>query len=220
MINDNISCRSDKSLSAIFLLFFLTAAFSAQVNASPDTDESATNNKSSKFSNKRSYYTTPEQYTEEYTVYKPRQFVRRFGQPLVERDTFEAPSASDTYVIKIYPDNQYQHKDEDQNSNNNNQVGHPPTSAVITLNGVEILSSNEVIHQVSLIRKVVRLLPVNELTVEVRGRHQSAIVVEIIGVGSIPSATISVGKTPQTSTSEGLNTDVPVSLDILLLYSE
>ena len=61
------------------------------------------------------------------------------------------------------------------------------SSAVVRLNGVEVVGPNELNKQVDLIKKPVYLKPQNELTVEVRSKPGSSVIVTISGTESPPS---------------------------------
>lgn len=65
------------------------------------------------------------------------------------------------------------------------------SSAVVSLNGVEVVGPNEFNPQVDLITRPITLEQQNELMVEVRSKPGSSVVVSIIGPESPPSSPIS-----------------------------
>jgi len=105
----------------------------------------------------------------EYSVYEPRVFLRNSGAPIVETDTIVVMNAG-SYLLKIYngglTGNEYKRV----------------SSGVITLNGVEILSPNELNQNIDYIEKTVTLQLINELSVEVRSKPGSALIINIDGV--------------------------------------
>ena len=135
----------------------------------------------------------------EYSIYGPRAFLRNTGAPFVETDTIVAP-APGSYRLKIYnaglTHTEYKHV----------------SSAVITLNGVNILSPNELNQQVDYIEKMVTLQQLNKLLVEVRSKPGSALVIDIAGIDNdLPVITANV--TPQANANDWHRTDVTVTFD-------
>ena len=102
----------------------------------------------------------------EYSVYGPRVFLRQSGKPIVETDTIVAATPG-SYLLKIYngglTDDEYKHV----------------SSSVITLNGVEILSPNELNQHIDYIEKTVALQQANEFSVEVRSKPDGALTINI-----------------------------------------
>jgi RHS repeat-associated protein len=135
----------------------------------------------------------------EYSVYGPRVFLRNSGAPIVETDTIVAATPG-SYLLKIYNggliDDEYEHV----------------SSSVITLNGVEILSPNELNQHVDYIEKTISLQQANEFAVEVRGKPGGALIINIDGTdNTAPIITASVA--PQANAGGWHNTDVAVAFD-------
>ncbi|MFV9616458.1 MAG: Ig-like domain-containing protein, partial [Gammaproteobacteria bacterium] len=86
------------------------------------------------------------------------------------------------------------------------------SSAVITLNGVKILSPKELNQQVNYIEKTVTLQQLNKLSVEVRSKPGSALVINIAGIDNgLPVIIANV--TPQANANDWHRRDVTVTFD-------
>ena len=135
----------------------------------------------------------------EYSIYGPRVFLRNTGAPFVETDRLVA-AVSGSYRLKIYnaglTHTEYDHV----------------SSAVITLNGIKILSPNELNQQVDYIEKTVTLQQLNELSVEVRSKPGSALVINIAGIDNdLPVIIANI--TPQANANDWHRTDATVTFD-------
>ena len=135
----------------------------------------------------------------EYSIYGPRVFLRSAGAPFIETDTIVA-AIPGSYLLKIYNAGlthlEYEHV----------------SSALITLNGVGILSPKELNQQVDYIEKTVTLQQLNELSVEVRGKPGGALVIDIAGIDNgLPIITANVS--PQANVNHWHRTDATVTFD-------
>jgi RHS repeat-associated protein len=136
----------------------------------------------------------------EYSVFGPRVYLRHSGSPVVETDTISTASPGSSYLLKI------------SNGGLTDDEYELVSSSVITLNGVEILSPNELNQQVDYIEKTVVLQQVNEFSVEVRGKPGGALLIDIVGTDNTPPV-ITANVSPQANTGGWHNTDVVVSFD-------
>ena len=101
-----------------------------------------------------------------FVPYGPVTFVRGNGTPTPVTASFSVLSTTTTYTLRI----------------DNTGV----SSAVVTLNGVEVVSPNDFNANVTLITKPVTLLLSNQLTVELRGTTGRSFVLQITGVDNVP----------------------------------
>src|SRR5262249_38325168 len=116
----------------------------------------------------------------DFVVFGPQQYVRRTGTPTPITNTFRAPDVLTTLTMRI---------DSDRVS-----------SAVVTLNGVEIFSSSDFNAGVQLLTKPVTLLANNQLTVEIRGIPDQGFTIQIVGTDDTPP-TIAAAVSPPPSSS-------------------
>lgn len=107
-----------------------------------------------------------------FTVYGPQQQVRSTGTPTPRTTTFNVPDPTAAYTMRL----------------NSSGV----SSAVVTLNGVEIFKRSDFdAHPVTL-TKPVRLLASNQLTVLLNGKPGESLSLEILGEDSAPPAITAV----------------------------
>ena len=109
------------------------------------------------------------------SIFGPKDYLRRTGQPVTEVDTFAATPG--TYTLRI------------TNGGLLNQYARV-SSAEIFLNGVLIAGPNAFSQQVSTISGPVTLLASNTLRVELRSQPSSGITIEIEGEGEANHAPI------------------------------
>lgn len=141
----------------------------------------------------------PEATAAEYSVYGPRVYLRDTGKPFIETDTLTAPVYGNDYLLKI------------SNGGWAEEYKHV-SSAIITLNGGELLLPNELNQQVDYIEKKVSLQQLNKLSVEVRGKPGGALVINVIGIDNdLPVITANVS--PQVNIAGWHNTDATVTFD-------
>ena len=127
----------------------------------------------------------------------PEDFVRATGAPVTLTRTFSVLDPTTTFTIVI------------QNGGSNNKFGRV-SSAVVTLNGNEIVGPSEFNQQVATIQKPVTLQATNTFTVELRGAPGGGFTLEFVGVDNVPpTITASADRPP--NTAGWYNTNVVVS---------
>ena len=104
-------------------------------------------------------------------VFGPEDYVRRRGRPVTITRKFNVQDRDADYILRVY------------NGGDQGQFRRS-TSARIYLNGVLVVSPNEVNRNVELITKRVRLKKKNRLAVRLAGRRGSGITVEIVPDGA------------------------------------
>ena len=97
----------------------------------------------------------------DFVVFGPQQYVRNTGQPISVTNTFAALDPTTTFTMRI------------------ESTG--VSSAIVTLNGVDVFSPNDFNANVHLLTKPVTLLANNQLTVELRGSPGESLTLRIIG---------------------------------------
>lgn len=111
-------------------------------------------------------------------------FLRGAGAPVTVTRTFEVLDRTAPYTLRLY------------NGGRNSEFSRV-SSAVITLNGGEILRSNDFNQQVDFIERHAPLLPKNTFTVELRSQRGSGITIEFIGIdNAAPQIVASVNPPP------------------------
>ena len=96
-----------------------------------------------------------------FTLFGPQTFTRKTGEPVVERVTFQAPTTSG-YVLKVESDG--------------------VASAIVTLHGATVLTTNDFRPSVTAFQKAVTLrTPSNVLTVELRSEPGTWVRFSIVG---------------------------------------
>jgi len=113
----------------------------------------------------------------EYSAFGPRVYERLKGAPRVETDTFTAIRPGTEFTLRI--------------QNGGLAAGTQysrVSSAVILFNGQPILHPRDLNQKVAFIEKVVTLQAVNEISVEVRSKPGSALIIGIYGNNEIPQA--------------------------------
>ena len=130
-------------------------------------------------------------------AFGPKDYVRSTGAPVTVSDTFSVanPGTALLHITNGGASGQYERV----------------SSAVITLNGVIVVSPGEFSPQVSLIDKLVPLAAVNTLTVELRSKPDSGLTLAIIvddtgGTNETPIANAGpdrIGRVGQTVTLDG-----------------
>lgn len=110
-----------------------------------------------------------------FEVFAPRQYTRSSGAPTPATTTFNILNPTAPFTIRI--------------------DSHKVSSAVVTLNGVEVFKPSDFNPKVGLLTKPVRLLSTNRLTVELRGKPGEGLTLQITGEDNAPP-TISAIVTP------------------------
>jgi len=115
-------------------------------------------------------------YAEVTRIFGPKIYDRGSGQPVPVVSQFSAPNTAYPYAIKIY--NGGLQDDEEQ--------GEFVSSSEIILNGKVVAGPNNFNQKIGSLSVVVSLLPVNELSVELRGKPGGRLAVEIVPEGNHP----------------------------------
>lgn len=132
-----------------------------------------------------------------FVAFGPETYRRATGQPTSQSTSFTILNPAITYTLRIH------------NGGLSNEFSRT-SSAVITLNGVEIAGPNDFNQNVALIEKPVVLAATNILTVEVRGPPEGGLTLQIVGVDNdLP--TISATATPPANAAGWNNTAVTVA---------
>jgi flagellar hook assembly protein FlgD len=121
-------------------------------------------------------------------AFGPETFVRRTDAPVVEQRSFSVPSPATSYTLRI----------------RNSGV----SSAVVTLNGVEVVGPSAFNANVKLIEVPVTLAAANTLSVELRSAPGSFFVLEIEGASVTDTQPPLVQIAPSTGTT--VNTTTPL----------
>lgn len=132
-----------------------------------------------------------------FTAFGPQTFQRETGPPVTVSKTFTVLNPNTTYTLRI-------------NNGGLNADFARVSSAVITLNGVQVVGPNEFNQSVAVIEKPITLAAANTLAAELRSQPGSGITVQIIGVDNDPP-TITASIDPPPNTFGWNNTDVTVT---------
>lgn len=156
-----------------------------------------------------------------FTAFGPKDYVRTSGKPTTVKENFSILDPNTHYTLHLYnggKNNQHygkpsrwgrlahgwRHFDRDKHSQEK------VSSAIIRLNGRIIIGPSHFNQNVSHIQKSVRLLKNNKLAVEIRGKPEGRITIEITGIDKIPP-TISATISPSPNAAGWNNTNVTVS---------
>ncbi len=140
---------------------------------------------------------TADVYAGSYSAFGSRVYHRHDGKPILEVDTFQS-NVTGSFTLQI------------SNGGLEDDEYNLVSASVIYLNGVEILSPNELNQNVSYLEKTVTLESVNEISVEVRGKPGGALILNIIGADNMPP-TISTLVAPVANAEGWHNGDVTVT---------
>jgi hypothetical protein len=132
-----------------------------------------------------------------FLVFGPADYKRAPGQPLSVTRSFNARNANAPYTLRIF------------NGGNNNQFSRT-SSATVTLNGVEVATTQDFNQDAALIERRVALTLQNTLIVELRGAPGSGMSIEIAGIDLDPP-TIGANTAPPPNAAGWNFTDVKVS---------
>jgi len=127
----------------------------------------------------------------------PEDFVRGRGVPVIVTRTFAVLDPSAAYTLVVH------------NGGSANQYK-LVSSAVITLNGTTVLGPSDFNQPALLIRKTVKLLGANTLTVELRSIPDSGITIQFAGIDNTPP-TITAFVSRPANAAGWYNADVVVS---------
>ena len=138
------------------------------------------------------FFSLPLAYAGTFTSYGPRLYERGTGNPTAVVSSFTIPSPSKSYTLKIY-----------NGGRADIRTGDRVSSAVISLNGAGIVGTQNLNEKIGEISLPIKPLPSNTLSVELRSKPGSLLVIEIVGIDNAPVAnagpdqTLFVGSTAQ-----------------------
>lgn len=135
-----------------------------------------------------------------FVAFGPEDFVRSSGSPATVSHPFTVLNPETSYSIQI------------NNGGLEDAESELVSSSVFILNGVQIVSPNEIDDDVIIIEKPVTLDYNNELSVEVRSKPGGAVTVQIIGIDNAPP-TITATVDPPANAAGWNNTNVKVSFE-------
>jgi hypothetical protein len=133
-----------------------------------------------------------------FTAFGPKDYIRTTGKPTTAMEDFSVLDPNTSYTLHIY------------NGGKNNQFKGKVSSAVISLDGAEVVRPNEFNQNVSHIENPIKLSKDNALAVELRSKPDSGLTIEIIGVDNDPP-TIVATLDPSPNAAGWNKTDVIVS---------
>src|SRR6266581_7937913 len=133
---------------------------------------------------------------ETFIAFGPVQYSRDTGKPTPVMKTFNVLDPSATFTVRI------------------DSAG--VSSAIVTLNGVDVFKESDFNQTVKVLTKAVTLLATNQLTVELRGKPGETLTLQIIGNGGITPGAPSIGGVRATPTTAviGIPTQVSVQASI------
>jgi RHS repeat-associated protein len=111
-----------------------------------------------------------------FTAFGPQQYVRNTGDPVTVSNTFSVSNPTAQYTLHVV------------NSDN--------ASAIISINGVQILGPSDFNPNVTTIDKAITLTANNEIDVQLRSKPGTSLTISIIGVSNVPVITASVSPAP------------------------
>lgn len=133
-----------------------------------------------------------------YGAFGPETFVRAAGSPSIVERTFTAVDAGAAYTLRV------------ENGGGSGEMGNV-SSAVVTLNGVDVVRTNEFNQNVTVIEKPVTLRAgQNRLIVDLRSSPASGFKLMILGVDDV-APTIAATLSPAPNAAGWNNSDVTVS---------
>jgi hypothetical protein len=133
-----------------------------------------------------------------FTTFAPKDYIRSTSKPVIVTDLFSVLNPDTSYTLHIY------------NGGKNNQFEGKVSSALISLNGVEVVRPNEFSQNVFHIQKPINLVTDNALEVELRSKPGSGLTIEVIGVDN-DKPTILATLAPSPNAAGWNNTDVTVN---------
>ena len=129
-------------------------------------------------------------YGGDFVAFGPQQYERLDAAPSVAKTTFSVTDPTTTFTMRI----------------DSNGV----SSAIVTLNDVQIFKESDFNSNVKLLTKAVRLTSSNQLTVELRGKPSESLTIQIIGVDNV-LPTISATVTPAPNAAGWNKTDPTIT---------
>jgi hypothetical protein len=133
-----------------------------------------------------------------FVAFGPADYIRSTKKPTSVADSFSILNPNTIYTLHVY------------NGGKNGVATDRVSSAVINLNGAEVVGPSEFSQQVPYIEKSITLSNENELAVGVRSGPGNRLTIEILGIDNDPP-TIVATLTPPPNAAGWNNTDVTVS---------
>jgi len=112
-----------------------------------------------------------------FTSFGPRVYERGAGNPAPVIIPFAISNPSKSYSLRIY-----------NGGHAGIRTGERVSSAVVTLNGATIVGAQNFNEKIGEISFSIKLLSSNQLSVELRSKPGSLLIVEIVGVNNLPLA--------------------------------
>lgn len=112
-----------------------------------------------------------------FTSFGPRVYERGTGSPTPVVTSFTIPYPSKPYTLRIY-----------NGGRAGIRTGERVSSAIITLNGAVIAGPQNLNEKTAEVGFPIKLLSSNQLSVELRSKPGSLLIVEIVGVNNLPIA--------------------------------
>jgi len=135
-----------------------------------------------------------------FMAFGPKDYIRTTQKPATSTDEFSVLDPTASYTLHIY------------NGGKDDQFKRRASSAVISLNGTQVVGPSELNQNVSHIEKLIELSKENALAVKLRSKPNSDLTIEIIGIDNVPP-TIVATPTPLPNAAGWNNTDVTVSFE-------
>ncbi len=169
-------------------------------------------------------------YARAFPVFGPNTYVRKRGEPVPVTDTFTVLNPNTKYILRVTDSRPAIHDDDEDrdrdrsgdkdradHDNEGERRGHRDkqydggvSAAVITLNGVRVVDTDDFKNVVSVLNVPIILLASNQISVEVLGRTSGKITVQIFGVDNNPP-TIKATVSPAPNAAGWNNTNVTVT---------
>lgn len=138
------------------------------------------------------------------TIFGPKTYTRTSGPPNTFSESFSVSNTDGNFTLNV------------QNGDSNG--GRRVSSAVVELNGVEIVKENDFNQQVGLIQRTVSLLANNTLKIQLKGGvKDSFITVSVNGDTILPTSSIRINRLDPASTE--VNKEVVVTVEATVTVS-
>ena len=133
-----------------------------------------------------------------FIAYGPELFTRESGSPVTISNTFNVLNPNTTYTLAV------------SNGSLEDDIYEKVSSSTISLNGIEVVGSNNFNQKVSSIEEAITVDAINDISIEVRGKPGGAIAVMVTGVDNDPPV-ITATANPLPNASGWHNQDVTVA---------